>query len=130
MKKTERIKQLLPADGWWAVFADGENAPTFEESYYREKVVAFALVTVTGDIDNRHDPYEKVVPYIYDPEEGMSAIDGTWGGYAGIVHDSEWSEQRLRGLLEAHYAQARMDRQMRSVKEAAMRARAPQEERT
>lgn len=91
----ERQLQIMPADGWWMVFANSDG------SLERSRVVAFALIEswsstredeIVPDDDNR-SVSRTVSPLLWqdgyiDTDEALNSI--------ALVHADEWAQEEVR----------------------------------
>lgn len=79
MKKSERILQIIPADGWHAKYKEDDGAIMLC------KVMCFALVAVTENGDVHED-----VRAIDGDDEGLIEFANTLSSnFAGLVHESD-----------------------------------------
>lgn len=77
-RRSEKILQVVPAEGWWAVFTDREVDEKGQSALYVEPLALWALVEV-------FDKYRES-----EPEweiRGITGHDATWGGYVENVEN-------------------------------------------
>lgn len=68
MVKTEDIKQIIPADNWWAAFRKKNINESLPDIVWYEKVVCFCLKTESN--------WNYVEPYIYTTMiEGVESVE-------------------------------------------------------
>lgn len=77
MTKDDRILQMISAEGWFALYADGED----EEDNRLEALVCFALVEAADERSRRVRPMAWV--------DGSVEFCDSVPGFAGIVRSDE-----------------------------------------
>ena len=75
-KKTEKIIQLVPAEGWWAAFEAVDEKG--QSLFYVEPLALWALVEVS-DKYREGDPDWEI--------RGITGHDAAWGGYVENVEN-------------------------------------------
>jgi len=71
-RRFEKILQVVPAEGWWAVFTDREVDEKGQSALYVEPLALWALVEVSDKYRDR--PPDREI-------RGITGHDVTWGGY-------------------------------------------------
>lgn len=101
LKRTEhtRILQIMPADGWWAVWLNVEGDGTVV-GYYRRRVVGFALQAEWESLEGEPPEDEQaadrsVLPLLNIADEGIVPREVMFGSRwcFGLVHQDEWKER-------------------------------------
>lgn len=109
MSRHHCILQIMPADGWWAVWADDSMTPI----YSRVRVISFALVefwltshthSYQCDQERGDQPDDRmIVPVIRmgDVTEIIDPRDAS--NFVGCWHQDEWTEENIVAIAEAYY---------------------------
>jgi hypothetical protein len=87
-RRRPRILQLLPADGWWIVYDNGNG------TVFRDRVIAFALVDYADDdADRAVLPVTHHVAGYLDVDDADNAL--------GVVHADDWPDQEASFVAAA-----------------------------
>jgi hypothetical protein len=109
MSRHHCILQIMPADGWWAVWADDSMTPI----YIRERVISFALVefwlsrdtlSFRCDRERGDEPDDRMIVPVTRMEDATEIIDPRdVSNFVGCWHQDEWTEENIVAIVEAYY---------------------------
>jgi hypothetical protein len=114
LSSSEHPTQVIPADGWWVIYAYGEGAPIGAS-----RVIGFQIIR-GDDTDRDGTPYTytRAIPIVASGGEVEAAHEACENAIQ-LIHESEMDEHLLRAVRGGVGVDAMLSRRTQYLEEQA-----------